>query len=89
MNRSTESLDLYAFSACFADVIQHSSQSTSRASETFCIIFSSITFSFQTATWIHGLPLAPNLPSITLFVYYQLVYATVVTTVPGTKTVCQ
>ncbi|EOB01996.1 hypothetical protein Anapl_14388 [Anas platyrhynchos] len=37
------------------------------------------------AIWVHGLPEAPNLPSITLLVYYHLIYATV----PGTKTVSQ
>lgn len=82
-NKCAETLDLCAFLACVAHVIQHSSQSTSRAGETFCITFSSITFSFQIAVWVHGLPEAPNLPSITLLVYYHLIYATV----PGTKTV--
>lgn len=39
------------------------------------------------ATQVCGLPLALNLPSITLLVYYQVICTTVVTTVPGIKTV--
>lgn len=37
-NKYAESFDLYASLACVAEVIQHCSQSSSRARETFCIM---------------------------------------------------
>lgn len=38
-NKYAESFDLYALLACAAELIQHSSQPSSRARETFCIMF--------------------------------------------------